>query len=455
MRMDKNMKKIRIACGAGCSFDRIEPSIELIKYGNIDYLIFECLAERTMSDNMLQKLNNPSLGYTPMLEERMDKLLKLAVDNNVKIITNMGASNIEAAIDIIRKVAREKGIKNFKIGVLQGDDITSKIEKYSKLNLIERKEQVENIENDIISANAYLGHDGIKNLLSLDVDMVITGRVADISLFTGPILYEFNWDKNDLDKLGQSILLGHLLECGGQITGGYFADPGYKDVKDLHKLGMPIGEISEDGEFIISKVDGTGGEISERVCKEQLLYEIKSPFSYITPDGTVDFSNVEFTELEKDKVKVTGCKVVDFSKDYKVNIGYKNGYMGIGEISFGGSNALEKAKLCEDIVRGRLKITMPKIDDMRFDYIGYSSLYDESISELNNEFVPMETRLRMTVRGKDKTEVDRAVREIDFMYTNGPSGSSGIDVRTKIQIGIDNILIPRDSIDIKTKVVEI
>lgn len=453
MKMDRNMKKIRIACGAGCSFDRIEPSEELIKKGKIDYLVFECLAERTMSDNMLKRLENPKLGYTPMLKERMERLLKLALDNNVKIITNMGASNIYEAVKVIEKISKIQEINNYKIGIVEGDDLTYQLDSLKNYRLINSNQTLGSLREKTISINAYLGSEGIKEALNNGANIVVTGRVADISLFTGPILHEFNWSKDEKDKMGQGILLGHLLECGGQITGGYFADPGYKDVKDLHKLGMPIAEINENGDFYITKVENTGGEVSERVCKEQLLYEINNPRNYITPDGTVDFSNVIFNEIGKDKVQVQGAKVIDYPNNYKVNIGYRNGYMGIGEISFGGENSIEKAELCKKIIEGRFDIVKPKIDDFRFDLVGYSSLFDTNIS--NNSYKPIETRLRLTVRGETEVEVKKAVREMDFMYTNGPAGSSGISVSTKLQIGIDNILIPREKVNISTKVVDI
>lgn len=450
-----NMKSIRIGCGAGCSYDRIEPAEELIKYGNLDYIVFECLAERTMADNMKAKTRNSKLGYTPMLKERMERMLKLSIDNNVKIITNMGGGNIDEALKVIIDVVRKDNIKGLKVGVVKGDDILKKSEDYAEYELSEEDKCLKDIEENIISMNVYLGSEGVVEALEKGANFVLTGRIADASLFIGPIKYEFEWDTNNKNELGQAALLGHLLECAGQLTGGYAADPGYKDIENLHKLGFPIGEINEKGEFFVEKVKGSGGEVSERICKEQLIYEIKDPSNYITPDAIVDFSEVTFKEIEKDKVEVKNSKMTSYPESLKVCVGYNYGFLGEAEVSFGGENAVEKAKLCEDIIRKRLEIINVKYEDISFHYIGYNSLYKNSIMEEIKAYKPFEIRLRLSVRGKNHSDVLKIIREVDFLYTNGPGGSSGISSNLKELIGITSFLIPREDVDVTVKVVEV
>ncbi|WMM25369.1 acyclic terpene utilization AtuA family protein [Tissierella sp. MB52-C2] len=440
------MKKIRIGCGAGCSFDRLEPAIELVEKGDIDYIVFECLAERTIANNQQQKLKDPSKGYTPMLEPRMRGILKQAKENEVKIVTNMGAANPSAAVDIILKVAKELNITNIKVAMVSGDDLTHNLEKYKSMVMWQSTKTLGELDAEIISANVYLGAEAIKEALDNGADIVITGRVADVALFVGPMMHEFGWTENDLHKIGQATLLGHLLECGGQVTGGYFADPGYKDVENLHILGHPIAEIDETGDFIVTKVKGSGGEVSPRTCKEQLLYEITDPACYITPNAMVDFTNVNFKQVEKDVVLVTGAVSKGVPDTYKVNIGYCDCYIGEGEVSFGGLNSLSRAKLCADIIEKRLEIVKANIDEYRVDYIGYNSLYKTNISD---RFAPEEhSEIRLRISGRTKTYEDAMLisQELDYLYTNGPAGSSGVESRVRQVLSIGAMIIPKEDI---------
>lgn len=450
------MKKIRIGCGAGCSFDRIEPAIELVEKGSLDYIVFECLAERTIANDVQRKEKEKDKGYTPMLEERIRSILLQAKKNNIKIITNMGSANPEAAVKVILEIAQELGIGSLKIAMHTGDDITDNIHKYKRLNLWESKDTLENLLENIVSANVYLGAEGIKEALDNGADIVVTGRVTDASLFVGPLMYEFGWTEKDLGKIGQATLLGHLLECAGQVTGGYFADPGYKDVEGLEVLGFPIAEIDELGEFIITKVEGSGGEISLRTCKEQLLYEITDPSNYITPNAIVDFTNVTFKQIQKDMVKVTGAVSKGVPIDYKVNIGYKDCYIGTGEVSFGGLNSLNRSRLCAEIIEKRLEIVGAKIEEYRVDYIGYNSLFNSKISDqikVADHF--NEIRLRISGRTKNEHDARLLTREIDFLYTNGPAGSSGIETSVKEVLSICAMLIPKDDVKATIKYLEV
>ena len=349
------MKKIRIGSGAGYSGDRIEPAVELAEKGNIQYLVFECLAERTIAIAQQAKMKDPKAGYDALLVARMEACLPVCRKKGVKIITNMGAANPAAGAEKVKEVASQLGIKGLKIAYVTGDDVLEVIRKGDYL-IEETGEKSSSLKDKIVSANAYLGAQCVVDALEAGADVVITGRVADPAIFIAPAIYEFGWDTNNWDLMGQAIVMGHLLECAGQITGGYFPDPGYKDVPNPGRLGFPIAEVQEDGTFVVTKVPGSGGMVTLATCKEQFLYEIHDPSSYITPDVVADYTGVQMTEVGKDQVQVVGGKGRPRTDTLKVSIGYVDGYIGEGQISYGGPGAVARGKLALEIVAERLKL---------------------------------------------------------------------------------------------------
>ena len=230
------MKKVRIGSGAGYGGDRIEPAIDIMNHGNISYICFECLAERTIALAQEQKLKDPDKGYNEFLEYRMERVLPACKKNKVKVITNMGAVNPIAAVKVVKKMAAQMGITGLKIVAVIGDDVLDKIDNYMDYTIIETGEKLSTMKAQIVSANAYIGAAGIVEALKNGADIVIGGRISDPSLFLAPIMYELGWQKNDFNLVGKGILAGHLLECSSQVMGGYFADPGYKDVPELWKI---------------------------------------------------------------------------------------------------------------------------------------------------------------------------------------------------------------------------
>lgn len=440
------MKKVRIGVGSGgCAIERMEPAIDLIERGNLDYLIFECLSERTIAEAQKQKLLNPKKGYNIMLRSRMKRMLKKAKERNIKIISNMGGANTQEAVREIIRIAEEQEIWGLKVAMLCGDDISDRIDEYEDTRLWDSEMRLKELEN-VIFANAYLGADGIKEALDMGADVVITGRVADPSLFVGAIQREFEFDEKEPEKLGQAILAGHLLECCAQITGGYYVDPGIKDLKDLDQIGFPIAEMEEDGIFTITKLSGTGGAVNVDICKEQLLYEIADPCEYITPDGIADFSNVKFEQITPDKVRVSGASAKEKSDTYKVNIGYSDCYQGVAEISYGGLNSLNRARFVADMVKKRWEIIGVIPLEYRIDYIGYNSLYGEKIAGLLSDGICPEVRLRIAVRTKTEEEAIELNHEIQCLYINGAAGSAGISANVQKVISVANIIIPREDI---------
>ncbi|MBV8456100.1 MAG: DUF1446 domain-containing protein, partial [Acetobacteraceae bacterium] len=283
------MHTVRIGSGAGYSGDRIEPAVELAEHGDIQYLGFECLAERTIALAHQERLSNPDAGYDKLLEERMRAVLPACVQRGIRIITNMGAANPEGAAARTAHIARILGLRGLRIAAVTGDHVLPIVRSRDDPLMERTGETMSSLGDRVVSANAYLGVAPIVTALTEAADDVITGRVADPALFAAPLVHEFGWAEDDWPSLGRGIAVGHLLECAGQITGGYFADPGYKDVANLPRLGFPLAEVEPDGTAVITKVAGSGGMVSVKTCKEQLLYELHDPARYYQPDVVADF----------------------------------------------------------------------------------------------------------------------------------------------------------------------
>lgn len=433
------MKKIRIGSGAGYAGDRIEPAVELAQHGQLDYLVFECLAERTIAIGQKHKQQNPNKGYNELLEARMRAVLPNCQKNGVRILTNMGSANPIAAGHAVMSVAKELGLASFKVAVVTGDDVLSELQQLD-LQLDEAGVALSQSGKDIVSANAYMGIEGLVEALESGANMVIAGRVADPSLFLAPMVHEFGWPQDDWSKMGKGTCIGHLLECAGQITGGYFADPGVKDVPNLARLGFPIAEVDEHGDAVITKVAGSGGSVREATCKEQLLYEIHRPDQYLTPDVVADFSQVTFQQLGEDRVAVSGASGTARTATLKVSVGYSDGFIGEGEISYAGPNAVARGQLALDIVRERFALCGFEPLEARYDLIGVNALHGATRSA-NHE--PYEVRARVAVRCATAAEAVLAGNEVETLYTNGPAGGGGVMKAVKEVLAMDSALIPR------------
>lgn len=448
------MKTIRIGSGAGYAGDRIEPAIALMEEGELDYIIFECLAERTISLAQKRMRNEPDHGYNDLFEYRFDKILNVLKRKKIKVITNMGAANPKSAAYKCRKMAEEKGISDLKIAYVEGDDVGDRIAAYRNVPVMETGKPLSDISGEILSANGYIGIQGIVEALEHGADIVITGRVADPSLTLGPLVYEFGWKMDDYKRLGKGTLAGHLLECAGQVTGGYFADPGIKDVPELWNLGFPIAEIEEDGDCIITKLETAGGLVSEDTVKEQILYEIQDPANYFTPDVTADFSKVKVKQIGENRVKITGGSGKAPNGFYKTSVGYHDSYIGEGQISYGGENVFERAKLAKEILKHRFEDLSLSYEEIRMDLIGADSLYGEKISVRAEKSDPIEIRLRVAARTKDRRTAEQIGEEVEALYTNGPYGGGGAYKSVRDIISIASILIPSDQFEISVYYLE-
>ena len=437
------MKTIRIGAGAGYSGDRIEPAVELAEQGQLDYLIFECLAERTIALGQQARRADPQQGYDPLLAERMHAVLKACVTNGVKIITNMGAANPLAGAAKIAEVARTLGLYGLKIAAITGDDVLDIVQR-ENYRIEDNGQPLSTLGATLISANAYLGAPAIVEALAGGADIVITGRVADPALVLAPLMHAFGWPADDWQRLGQGTLVGHLLECAGQITGGYFADPGVKDVAALARLGFPIGEVSADGSAVITKVVGSGGQVTAATCKEQLLYEIHDPSAYLTPDVIADFSQVEIREVGPDRVAISGGNGRARPATLKTTLGYLDSYIGEGQISYAGPGAQARAQLALDFVKERLAITGVQASEIRYDLIGVNAIHGAPLSQ--HPAQPYEVRARVCGRTASLREAIRIGNEVETLYTCGPAGGGGVSKTAREVVAVMSTLVPRELI---------
>ncbi len=429
---------IRIGAGAGYSGDRIEPSVELAEHGALDYLIYECLAERTIALAQQERRANPQAGFDPLLADRMRAVLGICRARGVRLITNMGAANPLAAARETARIAAELGLTGLRIAAVTGDDVTEVIRAADR-PLIEAHGRTADVAERMLSANAYLGAGPIVQALAEGADVVITGRVGDPAMFLAPMVHEFGWSMQDWQRLGRGTAIGHLLECAGQITGGYFADPGLKDVPDLARLGFPLAEVDAEGRAVITKVAGSGGMVSLATCKEQLLYEVHDPARYLQPDVIADFSGVRLEQVGSDRVQISGATGHPATGLLKVSIGYRDSFIGEGQISYVGMGAQARAELALRIVAERLTLTGVQTSELRLDLIGVNALHRGPQAGQGAE--PSEVRIRVVGRTASLREAARIGNEVETLYTNGPAGGGGAWKSAREVIAVVSTLI--------------
>jgi len=440
--MSSPKTSIRVGTGAGFSDDRIEPAVDLAERGKLDYLVFECLAERTIARENLTRLKDPERGYTPYLVERFQAVLPACVKNGVRIVTNMGAANPLGAARAVRREAKALGIADLPVAVVTGDDVADIVRKNPQLPLMENGAPVESLIPHMASANVYLGADVIRDGLATGAPVVMTGRVADPSLFVGTMLHGLGWGYDDYPKLAVGTLAGHMMECAAQLTGGCFIDPGKKDCEDPVNIGFPYADVTADGGLTLGKLDDSGGRLDVMTCTEQILYEMHDPTSYITPDCVLDITAVEFAQDGRNRVRATGAKARPRTPTYKVAVGYHDGYIGEGEVGYAGPNALARAQLAERIVRERLAKRGFTYPEIRVDYIGMSSLHRMG----GGRTVPYEVRLRIAARSPDRKAALAVGFEVRTLHVNGPSGGGGGSNTIREVLAVKSILIPRDMV---------
>lgn len=431
---------LRVGCAAGFSGDRTDaagPVVEaLAAAGGPAVLIFETLAERTLALAQLARRQDPDAGYEPLLDDLLRPVLARCLAAHIRIVSNFGAANPEGAARHIAWLAAELGARPPRIAVVRGDDLSG------------HQDTLGGIAQDleVVSANAYIGAEAIADALAAGADVVVCGRVADPSLVVGPALAHFGWARDDWDRLARATMAGHLLECGAQVTGGYYADPGLKDVPGLARLGYPIAEIDADGHCTITKPTGTGGLIDAHTVKEQLLYEVHDPRAYVTPDVVADLGEAVVTELGPDRVRLTGVRGHPRPADLKVNVCHANGWLAEGEISYAGARAEARARLAGQVLRERL----PALS-LRLDLIGVTSVFADDAGRELADHIPgdaRDVRLRAAASHPDRATAERLNREVTALYTTGPAGGGGVRTSLRPRLGTVSCLVPRGQVPI-------
>ncbi len=418
--MAKANGTFRIGTGAGFSADRLDPAVDLAKRGQLHVMVLECLGERTVAFAHRDRMADPRRGYNALLERRMRALLPACRASGTVIITNMGAANPRAAAERTRDVARTLGISGLKIACIEGDDVTKFVQPDQPF--MDEPGTLADIGRPVVGMNAYLGADAIIPALEAGADVVIGGRLADPSMYLAPLMRHYGWQNSELAKLGAGTLVGHLMECGMQITGGYFADPGIKDVPDLADCGYPIAEVSADGSAVITKLPETGGRVNEATVKEQLLYEVHDPASYLTPDVTADFSRVTVKNLGEDRVRVEGAAGRARPEKLKVTVGFDAGVMAEAGVSYAGPAAGERGRLAAGIVETRLKEIHRISSPVRIDLIGAGSLFATAGKTRTDS---EDVRLHVALRTTEREQADLMLWEVESLLCCGPAGGGG------------------------------
>lgn len=418
-------EKIRIASGQGFWGDLIDAPMNQATGGPVDYIMMDYLAEVTMSILQKQKLKDSRFGYARDIPALMERMLPVIKEKGVKVITNGGGVNPTACRDAIFEVAKKLNIKDLKIGVVLGDNILDNVDELVnrgvELKNMETGESVKTVQDKVLSANVYFGAAPVVECLKQGADIVITGRVTDTGLTLAPMIYEFGWDMNDFDLMAAGTVAGHILECGGQASGGNFCGD-WKSIPDLARIGFPIAEAYPNGEVIITKHENTGGRVSVDTVSEQLVYEIGNPKDYITPDCIADFTSIHLEDAGENRVRVYNVKGLPATPFYKVSMSYSDGYSASGSLTYSWPEALEKAEAADKILRTRLDDLGLKFDEVRSEFQGYNACHGPIAKKIDD---PNEVVLRFSVRSHDKNSVERFGKELAPLILTGPPGVTG------------------------------
>ena len=440
---------MRMGSGAGFSSDRLGPAVDLAEKGALDWLVFETIGERTLAFGHRDRRLNPERGYNPQLAARMRAVLGTCRANNTRIMTNMGVANVERAAEVVVEVARDLGLDGLRVAAVLGDEVTDQLDGATAL-IDEEGLRINDVGRTLVGANVYLGIDAILPAVETEADVVITGRVADPSLFLAPIVAEYGWARDDWQRLGQGTMVGHLMECGMQITGGYFADPGRKDVPRPADCGYPIAEIDGDGGAVITKLRDAGGMVSIATVKEQLLYEVHDPKRYLTPDVTADFSTARLSETEKDRVRVSEAGGTARPDQLKVTVGFDGGLLAEAGVSYAGINAAARARLARDILAERFD-RMPGIGgNYRIDLIGLSSLH--ASAEVDEPKTSRDVRVRVALRTMERDIAEMVLWEVEALLCCGPAGGGGYRGQISPGVVTYSAMIDRDRVAPTVKV---
>jgi hypothetical protein len=435
----------RIGSGAGFAGDRYEPAELLAAYGQLDALAFECLAERTIGLAQRARLAGESEGFDRRILRRLGGTLPHLKPDAI-VTTNAGAANPVAAAQAALERIAELGLPARKVAAITGDDILEKID-LKAAQVWDSDQTLWDIRDQLVSANAYFGVEPIVSALDQGATLVLTGRCSDAALFAAPLAYHFGWKQQNLQEMANANLVGHLLECAGQLTGGYFADGGRKSVQSLWNIGFPFADVAKDGSAVYSKLPGTGGRIDRTTVLEQLLYEIDDVAKYVTPDVILDLRSVIIREIDSEHVAVEGVIPGGAPEMLKASVGVRNGYLATSEISYAGRGCKARALMAaEAIIERWIRIHRLETAALEYSIIGLNSTRPWQ-NPTGPE--PTEVRVRFTLRTRDRRLADLLCEEVEALYTNGPAGGGGVVGLVRETVAIVSTLVPRSAVEAK------
>jgi len=420
------MRVVRVGNGQGFWGDNVDAPVELLRGGPIDYVGMDYLAEVTLSIMMRQKLKDPRQGYATDFIDFVRRVLPEIRERGVRILSNAGGLNPHACRARIFEVARELGVEGIRVGVVEGDDLLPRLGELvaagHELRNMDTGEPIAPFVDRMTSANAYLGARPVIEALAQDAHVVLCGRVTDTALALAPLAYEFGWGEEDWDRLAAGTIAGHVLECGAKCTGGNFSR--WWEVPDLAGVGYPIAEATEDGAFVVTKHEGTGGMVTVDTVAEQLLYEMAKPSEYVTPDVVADFTTIRLEPDGHDRVRVHGIEGRPRTGTLKISASYLAGYKASGQITLSGPRAVDKARLAADVVWKRLEragVSFPE-ERRSVEILGIGACLPGVFAAPDD---PPEVVLRLGVRDEDRAKVERFGKEIAPLITAGPPGVTG------------------------------
>ncbi|MEZ0334568.1 MAG: acyclic terpene utilization AtuA family protein [Gemmatimonadales bacterium] len=420
-------RNVRVAAGQGFWGDWPEAPVRQVRGGPIDYLMMDYLAEVTMSIMQKQKSRDPKAGYARDFVPLMERILPDVVRKGIRVTSNAGGVNPRGCAEAVLEVARRLGLAGkVRVGLVTGDDILGRLDdliaRGHALADMETGRPLSDVRDKVLSANAYLGMAPIVEALHGGANVVVTGRVTDTGLTLGPIFHEFGWSPEDWDKVAAGTVAGHIIECGAQASGGNLLR-GWRAVKGMENPGFPIVEASSDGSFVVTKHAGTGGVVSVASVKEQLVYEMGDPTSYITPDGVADFTTIRLKQAGKDRVRVDGIRGAPRTPMLKVSIAYFYGYKAVGTLVYAWPEAYDKARAADRIIRRRLADLGLEFEQILTEFVGVDATHGKLSGEPHPDLP--EVQLRIGVRARERAPVERFTREIAPLVLTGPPSVTG------------------------------
>jgi len=447
---------IRIGGAGGFWGEALSAAPQLLRGGELDYLVFDYLAEITMSIMARARAKDPAQGYaTDFVTGVMKPCLAEIASRGVKVISNAGGVNPRACADAVRALIDKAGL-DLKVAVVEGDDLLARAQDLADAGHTEMFSGAAFPPVDAVaSINAYLGAFPIADALARGADIVITGRVVDSAVTLGACIHEFGWQRGQHDLLAAGTLAGHIIECGPQATGGNFTD--WRDVAgDLENIGYPIAEISADGSFICTKPPETGGKVSVGTVCEQMVYEIGDPQAYVVPDVVCDFSAVEVTQEGPDRVKLTGAKGYPAPDTYKVCTTYADGWRGGLMMAFIGLDAADKARTYAETSLSRARALLrqanaPDFTETSIEIIGDDSQYGAAgTSPASREVV-----MKLAAKHPDPKGIGALLKEVTGLALATPAGLtsfSGGRPKPSPVVRLFSFLLPKDQVTISVDV---